>query len=109
MCAREKERERGGGAKGKQGEEVKGDSVGLPFKDKVSARRVQQTFRVTVHAILVILVTEHLRQQVLTFFLNLLGTLLLQTRRHFRGESSGLGGHLPRTARTTLLNDVAWE
>ena len=44
----------------------------------------KQTFRVAVDTILIILVAKHLRQQILTFLLDLLGTLIFVTGRHSR-------------------------
>lgn len=58
--------------------------------------RREQTFRVAVDAVLVILIAEHLRQQILTFLLDLLGTLLLVTGRHSRVWQrlrEGIGNH----------------
>lgn len=57
-------------------------AAGLP-----AARSTGRTFGVAVDAIFIVLVAEHLRQQVLTFLLDLLGALLLVTGRHPRRRS----------------------
>lgn len=61
----------------------------------VSRGRETQTFRVAVDAVLVVLVAQHLRQQILTLLLDLLGALLLVTGRHSRWERprEGIGDH----------------